>query len=72
MQYAFQLVFICALCICVSSDYLNVNHWEIIYPLYLLLVSFLSVTILGCNEVAKKVQVYKGKIIYRRMLKQSV
>lgn len=30
---------------------------------------FLLITILGCNEVTKKVQVYKGKIIYRRMFK---
>ena len=30
---------------------------------------FLVITVLGCNEVTKKVQVYKGKIIYRRMFK---
>lgn len=32
-------------------------------------VFFLIIAFLGCNEVTKKVQVYKGKIIYRRMFK---
>jgi hypothetical protein len=60
--------FICALCICVFGLPKCKSLGNYLSTLFTA-GFFLVITILGCNEVTKKVQVYKGKIIYRRMLK---
>lgn len=60
--------FICALYICVFGLPKCKSLGNYLSTLFIA-GFFLVITILWCNEVTKKVQVYKGKIIYRRMLK---
>lgn len=59
---------ICTLCICafgLPKCKTLANYLATLFTIFF----FLSMIIFGCNEVTKKVQVYKGKIIFRRMFK---